>query len=168
MVTRDPVRAQSRYIAGARHIVAGIKRQRERIEQRRAEAPRLLAGTPHETVVFSTDGDNDLDYYVYELARLQDLTRKAIESFGEPPELVDALAAFGAAIPNLRKIRNPLTHVKDTAHLDDVAWFDAHIRFKPDLSVEYLVDSRYQHHDAALALGEAVLAYLRGLEQPSS
>lgn len=166
MVTRDMVRARSRYIAGARRIVAGIERQRERIEQRRAGAPRLLEGTPHEAVVFSTDGDNDLDYYVYELARLQDLTREAIKSFGEPQELVDALAAFDAAVPKLREIRNPLTHVKDNAYLDDVAWFDAHIKLNPDGSVEYLVDSRYQHHDAALALGAAVLAYLRGLEQP--
>lgn len=166
MVTKDVVRAQSRFIAGARRIVAGIERQRERIEQRRAGAPRLLEGTPHETVVFSTDGDNDLDYYVYELFRLRDLTCEAIKAFGKPQELVDARDAFDAAVPKLREIRNALTHTSDDARLDDVAWFDAHIRLNPDLSAEYLVDSRYQHHDAALALGEAVLAYLRrGLQQ---
>lgn len=166
MVTTDPTLAQTRFIAGARRIVAGIERQRERIEQRRAEAPRLLEGTPHEAVVFSADGDNDLDYYVYELARLRDLTCEAIKAFGKPQELVDARAAFDAVVPRLREIRNPLTHTSDDARLDDVAWFDAHIRLKPDGSVEYLVDSRYQHHDAALVLGDAVLAYLRrSLEQ---
>ena len=92
--------------------------------------------------------------------RLQDLTREAITAFAKSQELVDALAAFDAAILKLRELRNPLTHTSDDARLDDVMWFDAHVRLRPDGSVEYLVDARYQHHDAATALGDAVLTYL--------
>ena len=160
MVTKDPDRARSRFITAARRIVAGIEQQRSRIEERSAGAPKLLEGTPHEVTIFTTDCDNDLDYYVYELVRLQDLTREAITAFDKSQELVDALAAFDAAILKLRELRNPLTHTSDDARLDDVMWFDAHVRLRPDGSVEYLVDARYQHHDAATALGDAVLTYL--------
>jgi hypothetical protein len=65
-----------------------------------------------------------------------------------------------AAIPDLREIRNPLTHIDGRARLDNVVWFDSVVRTGPDGSVAYLVDPRYQHHAAARTLIEALTAYL--------
>ena len=92
--------------------------------------------------------------------RLQDLARNVKEAFSDPPEIVDALTAFEAAIPMVRKIRNPLTHPSDDKRLDDVAWFDSLLRVGSNGSVEYLVDPRYEHHDAAIELSRALSIYL--------
>jgi len=104
---------------------------------------------------------NDLDYYIYELSRLQDAAREMIKVFDHPAEIVAALAAFDAAVPSLRAARNPLTHASDDARLDDVDWFSALVRLKPNGSVEYLVDPRFQDHGATEILAAAMLAYLR-------
>jgi hypothetical protein len=88
---------------------------------RSAQAPRLFAGTDHEVVDLRGEVGNDLDYYVYELGRLQDLAWTINETFDDPSEVVDALAAFDQAVPNLRKIRNPQTHPSDDERLDGVA-----------------------------------------------
>lgn len=106
------------------------------------------------------DAGNDIDYYVYELARLQDLAREVVRTFGDPPRVVEALAAFEAAIPALRKIRNPLTHPSDDKRLDEVACFDAVVKLQPGGEVEYLVDPRYEQHDAALDFSRVLAQYL--------
>lgn len=163
MATPDPDKARSRFLNALRRISNGLDTQRDRIVQRTANAPRLHAGTPEEIVVLTEEAgsDNDLDYYVYELARLQDIAREVNKTFGNPQEIVDALAAFDRALPNLRRIRNPLTHIDDTPRLDNVAWFDSLVVLEPGGSVTYLVDPRYQDHDAAKELGDALTAYLR-------
>jgi hypothetical protein len=104
---------------------------------------------------------NDLDYYIYELARLQDAARAVIKVFESPDAVAQALKRFNLAIPNLRSARNPLTHASNDARLDDVAWFSSLVRLGSDGSVEYLVDPRYEHHQAAEDLAEALLAFLR-------
>lgn len=75
--------------------------------------------------------------------------------------MVDALALFDQAVPHLRSIRNPLTHPSDDNRLDGVAWFDSVVRLLPNGSVEYLVDPRHEHHDAALELIRALGTYLQ-------
>jgi len=97
------------------------------------------------------DPGNDLDYYIYELARLQDMGKSIIKVFGQPQELVDAQAEFDVGIPNLRAIRNPLTHPNDNDELDEVAWFSSAVKLKPGGSVEELVDPRYEQHEVATA-----------------
>jgi hypothetical protein len=52
------------------------------------------------------------------------------------------------------------TRVVGDARLDNVVWFDSVVRTGPDGSVAYLVDPRYQHHEAARALVEALTAHL--------
>ncbi len=84
-----------------------------------------------------------------------------LKAFGNPQQVKDALASFDAVLPNIRHIRNPLAHPSDDARLDDVAWFSALVRLRVDGTVEYLLDPRYQHHDAAVALADALIAYLR-------
>ena len=76
-------------------------------------------------------------------------------------DIVDALASFDQAVPNLRSIRNPLTHPSDDNRLEGVARFDSVVRLLPNGSVEYLVDPRYEHHDAALKLSRALETYLQ-------
>ena len=164
VTTSAPVdldRARSRFISATKRIIQGLQLQRKRVLDTTASAPRLLEGGPHEVVNLTGIPGNDLDYYVYELARLQDVAREVIKVFGSPAEVVDALDRFESSIPNLRAARNPLTHASNDARLDDVAWFSSLVRLRADGSVECLVDPRYQHHDAAEELAEVVLSYLR-------
>lgn len=42
-----------------------------------------------------------------------------------------------------------------------MAWFNSVVKLLPNGSVEYLVDPRYEHHDAALELSRALARYLR-------
>ena len=139
--------------------------QRKRTMTATAAAPRLLAGTPYEAVDLTGVPGSDLDYYVYELGRLQDVAREMIKVFDAPPDVVCALDVFDAAVPNLRAARNPLTHASDDARLDDVGWMSAVIRFGPSGQVTYLVDPRYDHHDAE-SLADALLKFLRAKLRP--
>lgn len=123
-----------------KRFIEGVSLERQRIIAATATAPRLLEGTASEVVNLTGLPSNDLDYYVYELGRLQDAAREIIKVFDRPPEIVAALEAFDSAVPDLRAARNPLTHVSDDARLDDVAWFSAVVRLGPTGNVVYLVD----------------------------
>jgi hypothetical protein len=83
-------------------------------------------------------------------------------------EIVDALAKFDQAVPNLHGIRNPLTHPSDDTRLDGVAWFDSVVKLLPNEAVEYLVDPRHQHHDAALELSRAMEYRQIDLQSPTA
>ncbi len=161
MTSTDLDKARSRFLNALRRINAGIEIQRDRILNQASAAPKLLEGTPYEVTDLTGETGNDVDYYIYELARLQDVARQIIDVFDSPQAIVDALTAFDAAIPNLRKARNPLTHISNDARLDDVLWFSSLVKAKPDGSVGYLVDPRYQHHEAARQLGQELVSYLR-------
>lgn len=161
MPSKDPDKAISRFITMVKRFHDGARIQRSRILDSSAAAPRLMPGTPYEVKNLTDVPPNDLDYYVYELVRLQDAARAMIKVFDKPPELIAALEAFDQVIPELRKIRNPLTHASDDARLERVGSFTALVRFREDGGIDYLVDPRYQHHDAAEALAEALLKFLR-------
>jgi hypothetical protein len=161
MPSTDPDRACSRFINAVKRFIEGARLQRERMVMATDSAPRLLGGTPYEAVDLTGVPGNDLDYYVYELGRLQDAAREIIKVFGAPPDVVGALDVFDAAVPHLRAARNPLTHASDDSRLDDVGWMSAVIRLGPSGQVTYLVDPRYGHHDAAEALADALLKSLR-------
>lgn len=161
MPSSDLDRARSRFINSVRRFIEGARRQRARIIAAAAEAPRILEGTPYEVVNLTEVPSNDLDYYVYELARIQDAAREIIKVFEEPPEIVAALEAFDSAVPALRAVRNPLTHASDDDRLDHVAWFSALVRLEGNGKVADLVDPRYGHHEAAEALADSLMAFLR-------
>lgn len=162
MAKRDLDKAASRFLNALRRTGAGLEKQRERILDRAANSPRLVADGPYEVINLTGDNDgNDLDYYIYELARLQDLGKSIIKVFNQPEALVDARAAFEAGIPNLRVIRDPLTHPNDNDELDEVAFFSSVVKLKPDGSVLQLADPRYQQHDEAMAYHSALMSYLR-------
>lgn len=161
MAKRDLDKSASRFINALRRTSAGLEQQRQRVLDRAASAPRLLPDSQFPVIDLTGDLGNDLDYYIYELARLQDIGKSIIKVFGQPRELVDAQAEFEAGIPNLRMIRNPLTHPNDNDDLDDVAWFSSAVKLKPDGSVEELVDPRYEQHEVATGYHLALAAYLR-------
>src|SRR5512143_41995 len=106
MATNDPNKARARFLNALRRITNGLEVQRARILERAAEAPRTVLG-PHEIVDLRGEQGNDLDYYAYELGRLQDLTNTVNKTFDDPEEIVNALTAFEKTVPNLRKSRNP-------------------------------------------------------------
>ena len=136
MAKRDYAQAAGRFLTALRRTRAGLEQQRERILDRAANAPRLLPGSPFEVINLTGTNDNDLDYYIYELARLQDLGKSIIKVFGQPQELIDARDAFDAGIPNLRVIRNPLTHPNDNDELDGVAFFSSVVYLRSDGGAE--------------------------------
>lgn len=156
----DPDRARSRLLSATQRFIEGARLERDRLAEREASAPRLLSGTPHEVIDLTGQPTNDLDYYTYELARLQDSARAVNRVFGSPQEIVGALSAFDAAVPGLRTARNPLTHASDDGRLDYVAWLGSIEKLLPGGDVETLVDPR-EHHDAAEALAASVIEYLR-------
>lgn len=159
--SQDPDRARSRFIQAINRFLPGAWLQKRRLEAQSASAPRLLPGTEYEVVDLTGVPDNDLASTSTSLGRLQDAAREVITVFDRPVEVVAALAEFDGAIPRLREARNPLTHASDDSRLDDAAWLSAFMHLKPGGKVEYLVDPRFQHHDAAEALAETLLAYLR-------
>lgn len=80
MVKRDLDKAASRFLNALRRTGAGLQKQRERILDQAANAPRLLPDSPYEFINLTGDDGNDPDYYIYELARLQDLGKSIIKS----------------------------------------------------------------------------------------
>ncbi len=103
MTVNDAVRARSRFLAALRRIANDLEIQRGRIMRRTAEAPNRFGGTDHEVTDLTGDPGNDLDYYIYELARLQDLARTINEMFDQPDEIVHARATFDQTVPNLAR-----------------------------------------------------------------
>ena len=59
-----------------------------------------------------------------------------------------------------------VTHVADNRGADDVIYFGEAVRLRPGGGVEYLVDPRYEHHDALGRLVDAVEAALLTLAGP--
>ncbi|PKW17664.1 hypothetical protein [Saccharopolyspora spinosa] len=156
--------ARPNFQQGLARVKAGLELQRSRILAWTEAAPQRvpglmdLRGTPSQ----------DLDYYVYELARLQDLTRAVLRVFDEPEPIKIALAAFDSQIPDLRTIRNQLTHIDGRSRLVNVMWFDSIVELGPNGTVKYLVDPRYRHHDAAIALAAALQDFLEAPAKPES
>lgn len=157
-------RKASRFQTALRRIDRGLRTQQSRIVGAAAAAPTRLAGEyPFKDLTGSND--LDLDYYAFDLGRLQDVARAMHTTF-HSNAMAEALAAFDASIPHLRKVRNPLTHVDGRERLDHVAWLSSLVQLNGDGSVEYLVDPRGAHHDAALSLIEQLIEALKPWIQP--
>jgi hypothetical protein len=91
-----------------KRIIGRARLSRQRVMESGDKAPRLLENTPYEVIDLKSVPPNDLDYYAYVPGRLQDAAREVIRIIGSPQEIVDALTALDAALPNLRAARNPL------------------------------------------------------------
>lgn len=153
--------AASRFANALRRIRQGLNLQRQRVLDRATNATRLPGNQEGAEVVVLSGPDNDLDYYIYELGRLQDLGREVLRVFAPLPQIRAALERFDAAIPKLRMARNPLTHPSNDARLDRYATFSSGVLLHPDGSVESLVDPRYEQHEAAIAFAGEIADFLR-------
>jgi len=159
---RDESTLVSRLLRGLGRVEAGLKLQQERILAYNDSVPIEYAGTDHELRVH-TDPELDLDYYTFELGRLIALTEEIDKLFNRPTEIDQARTAFLAAAPQAKNIRNALVHFDARPRLDDVVFLGGAIRrFHPNGRVEHLVDARYEQHEAALCLVDAVGKWLRG------
>ena len=159
MVKRDLNKSAERFQRALRRTVFGLERQRQRVVDFADSSPKIQAGDI-EVINLGSDPGYDLDYYIYELARLKAIGHSATKVFGQPSELLGAAKTFDDGIPGLRDIRNPLTHPNDNDELDEVAWFSAVVKLKPGGGVQHIVDPRYQHHDIALAYATVLTDYL--------
>lgn len=75
MPTQDVDRACSRFIAAVKRIRVGLVLERGRIITAAEAAPVLFKGQPYEVKDLTSVPENDLDYYAFELGRLQDGAR---------------------------------------------------------------------------------------------
>ena len=136
---RDLDTAASRFASYIYRILAGLVQQQQRVLNRAETAPRL-PGLPEQDIAVLQGPGNDLDYYIYELGRLDHVGRAVIRVFGNPPTLVAAAASFSSAIPQFKETRNALTHPSDDAWLDNYATFSSAVKLLPGGGVEQLVD----------------------------
>lgn len=165
MAQRDYEKAAQRFLFAARRTTKGLKLQKERIEWEADNAPEILPGSKIKVRVLDSDKSTDIDYYVYELARLEDIGKSVIRVFGKPPKLVDAQATFDRAIPLLRKARNPLTHPNDNDEMEGFMWFSSLVMDDGYGNTQALVDPRYGQHDAAMAYSKVLTDFLSGVIQ---
>lgn len=114
-----------------------------------------------EVIDLTGDTGYDPHCYIYELGRLEATGRSIVKVFNKPQQLAAAQTAFNLGIPQLKQIRDPLTHRNDNDELDDVGWFSPVVRHNDDGRIETLVDPRYEHHDTALAYSDALQQHLR-------
>ena len=160
MPTKNPELARLRLTRALERTLHGLNLQKRRLAGARAQAPEVVPGIAY--LSGGGDSDNDADYYVYEMGRLHAVARAISGAFNKPPELEAARAAFDAAVPGLKKLRDPLTHPADNGALDNIIYVGGHVELDFGLSrrAQYPVDSRYEHHDAAVTLGNVLLAWL--------
>lgn len=158
----DDTTKVGRFLRGLTRIEAGLALQHSRILSYNENIPVQYEGTDHELKVH-TDPEIDLDYYSMELGRLVALAEEIDRRFGASVEVRQAREAFFAVVPHVKATRNAIVHFDARPRLDDVVWLGGAIRrLYPDGRVEHLVDARYEHHEAALALAAALGRWLRG------
>lgn len=97
----------------------------------------------------------------YDLGRLRDIATQIGKRFGWPEEIQQARDRFDGAVPNAWDTRNGLTHFDPHRRNDRMINMGAIMELLPDGGVKYLVDPRWNHHDAALALAATLRQWLR-------
>lgn len=85
MAKRDYDKSASRFLNALRRITHRLLTQHQRILERAASPPRLHPNLEIEIVDLRDDPGNDLDYYIYELARLSETGKSIIRSSASPP-----------------------------------------------------------------------------------
>lgn len=167
MASDDLDKAASRMIAAVRRVRHGLELTRHRIAEREAKMTRLDVdgGT---LIVHLTDPGNDIDFYTFDLGRLQDVAREVMRVFADPVsgkqpvELVEAVKRFDIGVPNLKAFRNALAHPSDDARLDSIVFFSSakYLDFLTGIAVD-LVNPLGAHHDYAMNLCGTLVTFLQ-------
>lgn len=137
---------QLRFIAD--HAIVAARLQRDRCK---ARPPAL-------------DPRHDLDFYVLAVDRLVSCANKAATNCGVAAASA-AKARFDEAVPGLREWRNQYGHPDRPGSHGWVTYGEAIMRLLPDGGVEYLVDPRHEHHEAAERLYTELADLLRPLPE---
>lgn len=94
------------------------------------------------------DPRHDLDFYVLAVDRLVSCANEAAANCGVAAASA-AKVRFEEAVPGLRHWRNQYGHPDPPGSHGWVTYGEAIMRLLPDGGVEYLVDPRHEHHEAA-------------------
>lgn len=140
-----------RLLAATDRCISGARLCLERINSIDAAGARDIGGVPLVNLVGSPT--HDLDYWLYESFRLQDVADE-VKKLDDPhtPSITAALAELDRVCPRLRSMRNAITHIDEPDHrLANTSWFGPFlIRRLPGGNVEYLIDIRPDEVSAAL------------------
>ena len=137
---------QLRFIAD--HAIVAARLQRDRCG---ARPPAL-------------DPRYDLDFYVLAVDRLVSCANRAATNCGVAGAS-EAKARFDEAVPGLREWRNQFGHPDRPGSHGWVTYGEAIMHLLPDGGVEYLVDPRHEHHEAAERLYAELAALLGPLPE---
>lgn len=109
---------------------------------------------------------HDVDYYSWECVRVIKIADKTIKAgLKGRVEVENALALLREGAPLLEEFRHSVTHPEDNRGADDIMYFGEAVRLHPGGQVEYVVDPRYETHEALGRLFAATEAALLTLAQ---
>ncbi len=133
-------------------LLSALDRSWRGAETCRARLAALTTNAPAAGPVKDLRGlfTNDVDYYALEAVRIMNIAGRIADDRDEQRAVIDeARAHLDRVAPQLRDYRNATVHADEPDHRTaDVAYFGQAVRFLPGGGVEYLVDPRYEHHDA--------------------
>ena len=106
----------------------------------------------------------DLDFYAFAAWQLREAGRQARDRMRSVtelrPKVVALLERLDAAVPGLKSFRNEMTHAIDDANLNH-AQFGAFVaELLPGSEVRYILDSRYEDHEALEDFFEGLVGLL--------
>lgn len=106
--------------------------------------------------------EHDVSYYAWEAVKIMNIARKVRGDH----RVQAALDAINESAPGLSDFRDAITHPEDNRTADNVLFAAAAVRLQPGLQPEYVVDPRYELHDALEALVSAAEASLLAIASP--
>lgn len=154
---RDTAR---RHYSNLHRAFDGAELCRQRLADDTAGSVRDIGGgiKIHDLVGYAA---HDVDYYAWEATRIFNTGRQAItDGLQNPGSVQQALDRLEAVVTGLRKFRNAVTHSEDNRGADDITYFGTAVRLLSNGCVEYVIDPRHEHHDALIALANAIKAAL--------
>lgn len=92
--------------------------------------------------------EHDVSYYAWEAVKIVNIARKVRGD----RRVQAALDAIEERAPRLSDFRNAITHPEDNRTADDILFGAAAVRLQAGLRPEYVVDPRFELHDALEAL----------------
>ena len=108
----------------------------------------------------------DLDFYAFAAWQLREAGRQAKSRMSQIPELRSMvtllLDRLDAAVPGLQIFRDEMTHAVDDVNADHAQFGEFVAQLLPDGEVRYVLDSRFDGHEAL----EDFFAGLVALLQP--
>lgn len=94
----------------------------------------------------------DLDFYAFAAWQLREAGRQAKNRMAQIPEVRSMVSALldqlDAAVPGLKTFRDEMTHAIDDVNADHAQFGDFVAQLLPGGDVRYILDSRFEDHEA--------------------